>query len=244
MAAGAGLDGARVLLIETDDPDALETALWRAPAAAHGAAPITPLGGRRAVARQAMTALGAASGAMADAVALPADLFPGGPPYGAVVVDTDACTLCLACVSVCPAGALLDNPDRPELRFLEDACLQCGVCKNACPETAIALAPRYLTTPAAKTPQTLHSEPPFECVECGKPFGSRGVVAKIAEKLAGKHWMFSDDRRARLIQMCDDCRVKAQYHGENNPFRMGERPRPRTTDDDLAERAARPPKLH
>jgi len=106
------------------------------------------------------------------------------------------------------------------------------------PEDAIALTPRYLTTPAAKAPRTLHSEPPFDCIACGKPFGSRGVVERIAEKLVGKHWMFADDSRARLIQMCDDCRVRAQHHGTDNPFRMGERPRPRTTDDDLAERAA------
>jgi ferredoxin len=239
LAIGAGLGEARARIVETADPDALDAALYADAPAPHKAQPITPLGTRRAVTRQAMRALGAATGAMPDIVALPPDLFPAGPPYGAIEVNTEACTLCLACVSVCPAGALLDNPDKPQLRFLEDSCLQCGVCASACPETAITLAPRYLTTDAAKAPRVLNEEEPFACISCGKPFGTASVVKRIAEKLVGAHWMYADDDRAKLIQMCDDCRVRAQFHSENNPFRMGDRPRPRTTDDDLAERAAK-----
>ena len=78
--------------------------------------------------------------------------LPAGAPYGAVLVDRDACTLCLSCVSLCPSGALLDNPDRPELRFVEDACLQCGLCANICPEDAITLQPRMDLSPAALRP--------------------------------------------------------------------------------------------
>ncbi|MGF1658929.1 MAG: 4Fe-4S binding protein [Rubrimonas sp.] len=238
LATGAGLPGARARLVETDDPDALEAALWVAPPAPHKAQPITPLGTRRAVTRQAVRALGASTGSMKEAIDLPADLFPSGPPYGEIKVNTEACTLCLACVSVCPSGALLDNADRPQLRFIEDACLQCGICANACPENAIALAPRYLTTAQATAPQVLNEEEPFACVDCGKLFGVKSTIEKISEKLADKHWMFGDDKRVRMIQMCDDCRIRAQYHSDNNPFAFGTRPRMRTTDDDLAERAA------
>ena len=39
-----------------------------------------------------------------------------------------------------------------------------------------------------------------------------------------------------MIQMCDDCRIKAQYHSDAQPFRMGDRPRIRTTEDELAAR--------
>jgi len=31
--------------------------------------------------------------------------------------------------------------------------------------------------------------------------------------------------------MCDDCRVRAQYHSQASPFAMGSVPRPRTSDD-------------
>lgn len=43
--------------------------------------------------------------------------------------------------------------------------------------------------------------------------------------------MYTGSDNIRLVQMCDDCRVRAQYHSESSPFRMVERPRVRTTDD-------------
>ena len=39
-----------------------------------------------------------------------------GAPYGAVVVDKQKCTMCLACVGACPEGALLDAKDKPQLQ--------------------------------------------------------------------------------------------------------------------------------
>ena len=80
-----------------------------------------------------------ASDASQPAVALGADA-----PFGEVIVDTGACTLCLACVTVCPGRALQDGESKPQLKLIESACLQCGLCEKACPESAITLRPRYL----------------------------------------------------------------------------------------------------
>src|SRR5574337_693382 len=41
---------------------------------------------------------------------------PAGSAYGGVAVDKARCTLCLACVSACPAQALQDDAERPRLR--------------------------------------------------------------------------------------------------------------------------------
>jgi ferredoxin len=234
LAEGAGVSGPRALVVETRDPDALEEAVWAEAPAAVPVEPITPLGDHRSVTRLSLTALAAASGGGAEPQPLPADLFPSGPPYGAVDVNADACTLCLACVSLCPAGALLDNPDAPQLSFIEDRCLQCGVCQRGCPENAITLSPRYRYDEGARQRVVKNEEEPFACVECGKLFGVKSTIDRIAEKLAGKHWMYVDDARVRMLQMCDTCRISAQYHSDNNPFRMGDRPRVRTTDDYLA----------
>ena len=64
----------------------------------------------------------------------------------------------------------------------------------------------------------------------------KSTVERITEKLAGNHAMFANPDAIRMIQMCDNCRINAQYHSDNNPFAAGERPRPRTTDDYLSKR--------
>lgn len=227
LARAMGAEG-RLRLLDPADPDALAEALQGAVPGPALADPVLPLGGRRQVARLSAKALLPG----AD-VPLP---LPAGAPYGAVLVNTDSCTLCLSCVSLCPSGALMDNPDRPELRFQEDACLQCGICATACPERAITLEPRFDPTDAALSQRILNEEEPFCCIECGAAFGVRSTIVRIMERLEGKHSMFMGSGAGRLIQMCDTCRIKAQAHGADNPFAMGERPRTRTTDDYLSKR--------
>ncbi len=222
---GTGRDAAAVGLVDVTDPDALSDALYGPRPKAAPVEPILPLGQRRDVARLAARAL---------ATDAPGPIgLPAGAPYGAVLVDTGACTLCLSCVGLCPSGALDDNPDRPELRFKEDACLQCGICATICPEDAITLKPQLDTSEDALKLQVLHEEEPYECIECGKEFGVKSTVERIIAKLENNHALFTNSDNTHLIRMCDDCRVKAQYHSENSPFRMGDRPRVRTTDDYL-----------
>lgn len=221
----AGRDG--VTLIDVNDPDALSDILYNDTQLTRVDTPILPLGTRRQVTRLAAQALQPE----AEVIAL-----PDAAPYGAILVDQDACTLCLSCVSLCPAGALGDNPDKPQLRFEENACLQCGLCANICPEDAITLTPQLNLTDEAFTQKVMNEEEPFPCVECGALFGSKSTIEKITEKLAGKHAMFSNPQTARMIQMCDNCRIQAQFHSENNPFASKDRPRVRTTDDYLSKR--------
>ena len=220
----AGQD--RIAVLDTSDPDAVSDLFFGADVPTPVDQPVRPMGTRRQITRQAARAL------HPDTDALP---LPDGAPYGAVLVNTDACTLCLSCVSLCPSGALGDNPDKPQLRFQEDACLQCGLCASICPEDAIGYEPRLNLAEAALRQEILNEEEPFACVECGTLFGSKSAIDRITEKLTG-HSMFSDPGKLRMIQMCDDCRVNAQYHSENSPFASGERRRPRTTDDYFSDR--------
>ncbi len=220
-------DNAALRLLDITDPDALSEALYGQPVA-QPAAPILPIGNRRQVTRLAAKAL---RGVPEAPIAL-----PEGAPYGAVVVDTDKCTLCLACVSLCPSGALLDNEDMPQLRFQEDACLQCGICTRACPESAISLQPQLDLADSALSQRVLHEEEPFACISCGGLFGVKSSVERIIGILADKHPMFTGSDNAKLIQMCDTCRVKAQFSVETNPFQAKPRAPTRTTDDDLKER--------
>lgn len=229
LIAGFGLKGGRLVTLLESDPDVVEAALHTLPALAEitRAAP-TALGTKREVARAALTALAEAGTPPAPVFALPATA-----PYGAVEVNTDACTLCLACVTACPADALRDTPDRPQLRFVEAACVQCGLCAATCPEDAITLAPRMNLTPGAMQPVTLNEDEPAECISCGKPFAADGMLRAVERKLAGKHRMFASDDAARLLRMCEGCRLAELSKGGADPFAIAHPRRTRTTDDYL-----------
>jgi ferredoxin len=228
---GLGYAGARLHLLATGDPDLLAERLAAlAPVAGIASERFGFAGGKRDIARTALSRLHAAAPKPVERMALPT-----GAPYGRIVVDTQGCTLCLACVGACPANALADHPEKPQLAFTEAACVQCGVCVATCPEKVIALAPGYDFTPAAMAPAVLKSEEPFHCVSCGKPFGTKSTIERVTARLKGRHAMFQNAEQLRLIQMCDTCRVVALSAQGNDPMRLGERPRVRTTEDYLAE---------
>jgi ferredoxin len=130
--------------------------------------------------------------------------LPAGAPFGALAVNKQTCTLCKACIGACPESALIDATETPALRFIERNCVQCGLCVNTCPENALALVPRLVIGPNAKEAVTLNEAEPFNCVRCGKPFGTRQMVDNMLGKLSG-HSMFAGG--TRRLQMCGDCRV-------------------------------------
>jgi ferredoxin len=130
--------------------------------------------------------------------------LPAPAPFGKVAVNTAACTLCMSCVGACPEAALADNPNLPQLRFIEKNCVQCGLCEKTCPENAISLVPRLLLTPAAKQPVVLNEAQPYHCIRCSKPFGTLQMIENMVAKLS-LHGAFAGN--TDRIRMCGDCRV-------------------------------------
>jgi ferredoxin len=231
--AGLGFGGNRVVTIATDDPNALEAALGSIapPRPAPSTASFLPIGTKRGVLRFALRELHRVAPAPVQVLAL-----PEGAPFGKVDIDAAGCTLCLACVAACPTGALTDDPERPLLRFAEDACVQCGLCKATCPERVIALTPQLDFAAATASARVLKEEKPFCCIRCGKAFGVKSTIERIAAKLQDKHWMFKGaPQRLDLIKMCDDCRVALISEEDFDP-RGTPRPPVRTSDDYLRER--------
>ncbi|WP_245901365.1 4Fe-4S binding protein [Simplicispira suum] len=136
-----------------------------------------------------------------------------GAPLGDIVVNRERCTLCLSCVSACPAGALLDNPQLPQLRFIEKNCVQCGLCERTCPEDAITLHPRLSLLAERSQARVLNESAPYVCIRCHAPFGTLMAIEAMLGKLAG-HAMFQGDALQRL-KMCSDCRVIDLYSSSN-----------------------------
>ncbi|MGE0752673.1 MAG: 4Fe-4S binding protein [Variibacter sp.] len=235
--AALGLSGSRVATIETDDPFALGDALRALAAGDPVPRPATfqPTGGKREVLRLALRELQRAAPVPAEVIPLPA-----GAPFGAVALNVEGCTLCLSCVSACPTGALTADPERPMLRFNEAACVQCGLCAATCPEKVVSLVPQLDFRPAANAPRVLKQEEPFHCIRCDKPFGVKSTIERVIAKLEGKHWMYQNSKqRLDVIKMCEDCRVAVVTEEGFDPY-GAPRPRPRTTDDYLREREAKP----
>ncbi|SLN46701.1 Ferredoxin 7Fe [Falsiruegeria litorea R37] len=214
-------------LIDVTDPDALSDMLYGADVPDPLADPVLPMGNRRQIARLAAQALNPGGSTLP---------LPEGAPYGAIEVNTDSCTLCLSCVSLCPSGALIDNPDMPQLNFQEDACLQCGMCQTICPEQAITLVPQLDLSDGALGQRVLNEEEPFACVECGALFGVKSTIERVMDKLVGVNPMFATSDQARVMQMCDDCRVEAQFHSKDNPFQAAPKPRVVRTEDYFSKR--------
>jgi ferredoxin len=232
--AGLGFGSDRAATIGTDDPDALGEALRALPRAEGAPRPATflPIGDKRDVLRLSLRELQRASPAPVEVV-----LLPKGAPFGKVEVNVEGCTLCLACVSACPTGALGDDPERPTLRFAEDACVQCGLCAATCPEKVITLHPQLDFRAATASARVLKEEEPFCCIRCGKPFGVKSTIERVTAKLEGRHWMFQGSaRRLDMLKMCEDCRVIAATEDSIDPYGAPARPKARTTEDYLRER--------
>lgn len=139
--------------------------------------------------------------------------LPQGALLGTLAINKDACTMCLSCINACPAGALQDNPNAPQLKFIEKNCVQCGLCAKTCPESAITLVPQLKLSKERKEPVVLNEMKPYACVRCSKPFGTLKAIEAMLGKLAG-HSMFQGAALERL-KMCADCRVIDLYTDPN-----------------------------
>ena len=206
-----GYQGTHLDVVDAGSWRGLEAALWALPRALVVRVPATFNFGddKRTTIAMAVEHLLRHAPVARDAIALPA-----GAPFGSLRVNAATCTLCMACVGACPENALADNPEAPQLRFIEANCVQCGLCADTCPEHAITLEPRLLLTKEAKQLRVLNEAPVFACIACGKPMGTQKMVEQMIAKLAG-HSMFAQPAQLNRLRMCGDCRVRDLVANEN-----------------------------
>ena len=214
---GLGYNGEHLRALPAIDSAQLEAALWALKPAATPAklATFNVAAEKRATIEFAIEHLAKQGPPAAEMIAL-----PQGAPYGTLKVNTETCTLCLSCVGACPASALADNPETPQLRFIERNCVQCGLCEATCPESAISLVPRLNLADDAKKPVVLNEAQPFDCVRCGKAFGTRQMIDSMTARLT-THSMFSGGVALRRLQMCADCRVADMLDNKNEVSILG-----------------------
>jgi len=164
---------------------------------------------KRATLDLALDHLMAQASSRPEIIALPRT----GSPLGTLALNKDTCTLCLSCVNACPASALQDNPNAPQLKIIEKNCVQCGLCVSTCPEKSLSLVPQLRLSEQRKEAVVLNEMKPYACIRCSKPFGTVKAIESMLGKLAG-HSMFQGAAAERL-KMCGDCRVIDLYTDAN-----------------------------
>lgn len=199
--AGLGYAGTHFQLLRATTPAELSLSLRLAPRGetASEAATFNVAADKRNTLDYALAHLHRHAPAQPQEIALPA-----GAPFGAVAVNRDACSLCMACVGACPSSALMDGQDKPQLRFVEQNCVQCGLCASTCPENAITLVPRMSFAETRKQAVVMNETQPFNCIRCHKPFGTLLMIENMLSKLS-QHGAFSGN--LDRLRMCGDCRV-------------------------------------
>ncbi len=212
IANALGYQGEHFRIVDGADVAGFERAVWEWPVAltARVAATFAPTPEKR-------TTIGLALDHLALHAPVPQQIIPlpKGAPFGAIAINADTCTMCLACVGSCPEAAILDNMEAPQVRFIETKCVQCGICAATCPEHAITLTPRLNLAPAAKAPVVLNEAAIFKCIGCGKPLGTDKMIATMLGKLSG-HSMFAAPGALERLKMCADCRVVDLIKNENS----------------------------
>jgi ferredoxin len=218
---GLGYSGRHLHLIQAQETDALDAALQALSKAACSVPSAVARFGigleKRATLEMSLDHLMQHAPVTADASKTAIRLPAAGSPLGAITVNVASCTMCLSCVSTCPAGALKENAELLQLQFIEKNCVQCGLCEQTCPESAISLVPQLLLTPERKEARALNTAKMFHCTRCAKPFGTEMAITNMFTKLAG-HSMFQGQAAERL-KMCMDCRV-IDLHSANNEMKI------------------------
>ena len=210
LAQGMGFPKDLVELIECDSQFRLSEIIAQLETGINiESARFMPVGSKRTDLRIALEHLHSESPLKPDSIVLPSNA-----PFGDIQVDLNTCTLCMGCVSVCPASALEAGGEVPKLGFIEHNCVQCGLCEIACPESSITRSARYVfDTDARMRMRTMNEDSPFHCTRCGKAFATSAILNRMKDKLKD-HWMFGKPEAIARLEMCEECRVIDMFEKE------------------------------
>ncbi len=129
-------------------------------------------------------------------------------PFAAVAIDAATCSLCNACVTMCPTHAL--SKDENKIKFEYGNCIACTLCEQACPEDALALRPELDFSRLLETEATPQVEIEFvACAGCGKLYMPKAAyerMVKLTEESEEGVGDLTRAQRLELLTYCDQCR--------------------------------------
>jgi ferredoxin len=132
-------------------------------------------------------------------------------PCAFVEVRADGCTLCRACVNVCPVHAFKLEEQTSSLQYKHLACIACGLCETVCPEHVINLRREMYFERAALDYQTVVQDDMVACARCGKPYINRKALEAVEARVLSLESLLDtfSGQRQTLLRMCPDCRAIA-----------------------------------
>jgi heterodisulfide reductase subunit A-like polyferredoxin/coenzyme F420-reducing hydrogenase delta subunit len=124
-----------------------------------------------------------------------------------------SCTVCGACTSMCPVGALMR--EEGSITFRYGYCITCGMCEQACPEKTLTM--RHVLDMAKlldTVPSTLFKSELQVCASCRKPYMTRAAFDRISNSFIEN---VRDDlepleqvelikNQTELLKYCENCR--------------------------------------
>jgi ferredoxin len=128
-----------------------------------------------------------------------------GYPYARLSI-TSGCTVCEACINMCPTGAIQKHGGR--IDFMYGYCIACTLCEQACPEKALKLERILdLSSLVDQRPLTVFESEVIACVHCKKPYITKAAYDRLSRALRGNlGGDFNVESQLELLKYCENCR--------------------------------------
>lgn len=108
----------------------------------------------------------------------------------------DACTLCRACASFCPANAIIRDVENGRILFTHALCFACNLCVRVCPENAVKLENVLDFNSLAES--VVFKDEIIRCPSCRKPH----ITGRAYERVKDISGMSAP------LFFCPDCRPR------------------------------------
>lgn len=133
-------------------------------------------------------------------------------PFAEISIGA-SCTVCGACTSMCPAGAIIR--DIGSIAAIYGNCIACGLCEKACPEKALKMQGKFdMGKLLDSAPTTLFKSELKVCASCNKPYMTQAAFDRIEglfiESVRGdlkpREQVELIKNQVELLRYCENCR--------------------------------------
>lgn len=126
-------------------------------------------------------------------------------PFFRISINSERCSMCGSCWEKCPSRAItLEKTSEGNIiNFNYIQCISCRTCMLNCAEDAISIEKVLDLACLDEANIVLKSDELLKCKGCNKTIGTRSLIERVNQSLAGKGWLSN----AEKIYYCSNCQV-------------------------------------